>query len=276
MLYIILGKCHGFQAVYLKRGSTVQDISVSSEAPDFKTISNPLDSIDDKTDLLVAINEDADDEDDSDTDDSDPAKGFSSFQNILKDVIPGVKVKVMKVTAPEKVDKDLISKVIEQIIEEDDEEQDDDIDNLEIDDEDESESEGERESESDGESDLIELDVGPEIVESKEQSKIAEDKELSEIAFKVVVGGLMQKMSSGLPTKNVNRVPAKLEKNGRLSFAFSIEKDASQHDSHDKEQALMDKKSLKGRRSIDHVMYDLTKFIGKKEKVPLKVSLHVH
>ncbi|PON38923.1 Protein EXECUTER [Parasponia andersonii] len=242
------------QAVYLKRGGAFQDISVSSKADSTSNL-DPLDSRDDKSDLLVAVNEDAEDEDENDRDDlSDPAQGFSGFQNILKDMIPGVKVKVLKVTAPGKVDKDLISKVIEQIIEEDDEEKDGETENLE--------AEDEVQSESDQERDVIELEAGPGIAESEERS---------EIAFKVVVGGLMQKMSSGLPTIDTLRAPAKLEKSGRLSFSFSIEKDTNQQDSHDKEQALLHKTSkLRGRRSIDHIMFDLTKFIGK-EKIPLKV-----
>lgn len=256
MLYIILGQCHDFQAVYLKRGSAFQDISVSSKASDTSSNLDPLDSTDDKGDLLVTVNEDAEDEDDNDRDDlSDPAQGVSGFQNILKDMIPGVKVKVLKVTAPGKVDKDLISKVIEQIIEDDDEEKDDEIENLE--------AEDDVQGESDQERDVIELEAGPGIAESEERS---------EIAFKVVVGGLMQKMSSGMPTRDILRVPAKLEKNGRLSFSFSIEKDTNQQDSLDKDQALSHKKSkLRGRRSIEHVMFDLTKFIGR-EKIPLKVS----
>ena len=256
MVYIILGECHDFQAVYLKRGSAFQDISVSSKASDSSTNLDPLDPTDDKSDLLLAVNEDAEDEDDNDRDElSEPAQGFSSFQNILKDMIPGVKVKVLKVTAPGKVDKDLISKVIEQIIEEDDEEKDDEIENLE--------AEDDVQGESDQERDVIELEAGPGITESEERS---------EIAFKVVVGGLMQKMSSGMPKRDMLRVPAKLEKNGRLSFSFSIEKDPNEQDSHDKEQVSLNKKSkLRGRRGIDHVMFDLTKFMGR-EKIPLKVS----
>ncbi|XP_024017584.1 protein EXECUTER 1, chloroplastic [Morus notabilis] len=243
------------QAVYLKRGNAFQDIPVSSRASGFRNNVDPLDSTEDKNDLLVSVNEDTEDEDDSDRDDvSDPAQGISSFQNILRDMIPGVKVKVLKVTAPGKVDKDLISKVIEQIIEEDDEEKDDEIENIE--------DEDEAQDESDQERDVIELDGDPGFVESEERK---------EIAFKVVVGGLMQKMSSGMLKRDVLRVPAKLEKNGRLSFSFSIENDASQQESRHKESASKNKKSkLRGRRSIDHVMLDLTKFIGR-EKIPLKV-----
>lgn len=256
-IFLTVNKRGGYrqQAVYLKRGNAFQDIPVSSRASGFRNSVDPLDSTEEKNDLLVSVNEDTEDEDDSDRDDvSDPAQGISSFQNILRDMIPGVKVKVLKVTAPGKVDKDLISKVIEQIIEEDDEEKDDEIENIE--------DEDEAQDESDQERDVIELDGDPGFVESEERK---------EIAFKVVVGGLMQKMSSGMLKRDVLRVPAKLEKNGRLSFSFSIENDASQQESQHKESASKNKKSkLRGRRSIDHVMLDLTKFIGR-EKIPLKV-----
>lgn len=246
------------QAVYLKRGGVFRDSSVFPKASDSTSSFNTLESSGDKSDLLLAVNEDSGGEDDDEDkdEDPDPAEGFSGFQNILRDMIPGVKVKVLKVTAPEKVDKDLISKVIEQIIEEDDEEKDNEIESLEVEDE--------IKSESDQESDMIELDGGSGIIESEERN---------EIAVKVVVGGLVQKLSNGTPSKDMLRVPAKLEKKGRSTFSFSVEKDVSQQDTHDKEQASVDKKSRRrGQRSMEHVMFDLTKFIGK-EKIPLKVSL---
>lgn len=243
------------QAVYIKRGGVFQDSSVLSKASDATRSFNPLDSAGDKSDLLVAVNEDTGSEDDDDKDDSDQAEGFSGFQNILKDMIPVVKVKVFKVTAPGKVDRDLISRVIEQIIEEDDEEKDNEIESIE--------AEEDIKSESDQESNMIELDTGTGISESEERN---------EISVKVVVDGLVQKMSNGVRTKDMLRVPAKLEKKGRSSFSFSIEKDVNQQDSHDKEQASVDKKSRrKNQPSIDHLMLDLTKFIGK-EKIPLKVT----
>ncbi|KAL5562679.1 hypothetical protein UlMin_032426 [Ulmus minor] len=241
------------QAVYLKRGGVLQDASFPSKLSDSTSTLKPLDSNADKSDLLFAVNEDDGDEDDDDV--SDPAQGFSGFQNILRDMIPGVKVRVLKVTAPAKVDKDLISKVIEQIIEEDDDEDNDtEMENLE--------AEDEVLGESDLEKDVIELDADPGIVESEERG---------EIAFKVVVSSLMQKMSSGMRTRDMLRVPAKLKTNGRSSFSFCIEKDVNQQDSREKERTVLDSNSkLKGRNRIEHVMFDLSKFIGK-EKIPLKV-----
>lgn len=173
-------------------------------------------------------------------------------------MIPGVKVKVLKVTAPEKVDKDLISKVIEQIIEEDDKEKDNEIENSEVEDE--------IKSESDQESDVIELDGG-----SEEQSD-QESEEQNEIAVKFVVGGLVKNMSNGVSSKDMLRVPAKLDKKGRSTFSFSVEKDDSDQDTLEKEQPSVDGKSKRrGRRRMENIMFDLTKFIGR-EKIPLKVN----
>jgi hypothetical protein len=246
--------CH-FQAVYLKRRGVFRDSPTVRYKPlDATSSLNPLDSTEDKSDLLVVNSEDPEDSDDRD-DSSDLAEGISSFQNILRDMIPGVKVKVLKVTAPGKVDRDLISKVIEQIIEEEDEEKDNEIENVE--------AEDEVNEISDLERDDIEMDADPGVIESEERN---------EIAVKVVVGGLAQKLSNSVPTKDLLRVPANLEKKGRLSFSFSIEKNINEQDSGGKEQASVDKSKLRGQRSIDHVMFDLAKFIGR-EKIPLKVGL---
>ncbi|KAM5548380.1 hypothetical protein ABKV19_000015 [Rosa sericea] len=248
------------QAVYLKRGGVFPDSpQVSSKAMDTTTTLNPLDSTEEKSDLFLGGSDDTEDGDDMD-DDLDLSEGLSGFQSILRDMIPNVKVKVLKVTSPGKVDRDLISKVIEQIIEEDDEDKDNEIENSEAEDED--EDEDEEKVEDDQETDVIELDADPAIIQNAERQ---------EIAVKVVFGGLGQKISNIPPSKNLLRVPAKIEKKGRLSFSFTVEKDINQQHSRDKEQSSGDKKAkVGGQRSIDNVMFDLAKFIGK-EKIPLKV-----
>ena len=65
---------------------------------------------------------------DNSADDSDLLDESSGFQTFLRDMIPGVKVKVMKVNSPGKVDKDFISKVIDQIADEEDEDEENDFD----------------------------------------------------------------------------------------------------------------------------------------------------
>ncbi|XP_028965342.2 protein EXECUTER 1, chloroplastic-like [Malus domestica] len=236
------------QAVYLKQGGVFQDSSqVSSKSLDASGSLNPFDSTEEKGDIFVADGEDADDG-------SDLSEDISGFQSFLRDIIPNVKVKVLKVTSPGKVDRDLISKVIEQIIEEDDEDKDSEIESLD--------AEDEEQVEGDEETDVIELDADPGIIQNAERR---------EIAVKVVVGGLGQRLSSKPPTKNLLRVPAKIEKKGSLSFSFTVEKDINQQNSRGKEQSSVDKKAkLGGQRSIDNVMFDLSKFMGK-EKIPQKV-----
>ncbi|XP_050364954.1 protein EXECUTER 1, chloroplastic [Argentina anserina] len=251
------------QAVYLKRGGVFPDSpQVNSTAMDTLY---PLDSTLEKSDLSLEGSDDTEDGDEMD-DDLDLSEGLSGFQSILRDMIPNVKVKVLKVISPGKVDRDLISKVIEQIIEEDDEAKDNEIENLETEDEDgdeeEDEDEDEEKVEGDQETDVIELDADPAIIQNAGRQ---------EISVEVVFGGFGQKVSNIPPSKNLLRVPAKIEKKGRLSFSFTVEKDINQQDSCDKEQSPGDKKAkLGGQRSINNVMFDLSKLIGK-EKIPLKV-----
>lgn len=241
--------------MYLKRGGVFPDFPQgSSKAMD--TL-NPLDSTGEKNDIFLGGSADTEDGDDLDL-----SEGLSGFQSILRDMIPNVKVKVLKVTAPGKVDRDLISKVIEQIIEEDDEDKDDEIENSDAEDED----EDEEKVEGDQEIDVIELDADPAIIQNAGRQ---------EIAVKVVFGGLGQKISNIPPSKNLLRVPAKIEKKGRSSFSFTVEKDINQQHSRDKEQSSGDKKvKLGGQPSIDNVMFDLSKVIGR-EKIPLKVVLNI-
>ncbi|KAJ4716774.1 protein EXECUTER 1, chloroplastic-like [Melia azedarach] len=216
------------QAVYLKRRGVFEDSStVASKASGTTRRLNPSGSTEDKDDLLV---------------------------NILRDMIPGVRVKVLKVTAPGKVDRDFISKVIEQILDEEDEEKDIEVENAESENEDKGESNQERND--------IEMDANRGIIENEEQS---------EISVQVVVGGFVQKLPGSMPGKEFLRVPAKLEKKGRMSFSFSIEKESKKQDSSAKDLTLVDSKAkLQSQRSIESVMLDLAKFIGR-EKIPLKV-----
>ncbi|PPS12548.1 hypothetical protein GOBAR_AA08107 [Gossypium barbadense] len=143
------------------------------------------------------------------------------------DVVPGAKVKVVKVTSPGKVDQDFVSK-----------------------------------SDNDQERDKIEMDTDNGVIDSDRRS---------EIAVKVVVGGLVQKLSGNVPAIESLRVPAKLVKKGHLAFSFSIEKDVSQQDTSLKAKGLIDRKAkVQGQRTADEIMIDLAKFIGR-EKIPLKV-----
>lgn len=238
------------QAVYLKRSRVSQDSQTFLSRPLADTSS--LKSNEDKSDVFSIS---ADDIDNGEDRDDDANIELSGFQNILRDMIPGVKMRVLKVSAPEKVDRDLIFKVIEQIMEEDDEENDTELESVETEDE-------EAKDGSDHEQDDIEMDAADGLINSEGRN---------EIAVKVVVGGVVQKLFSSAPRVDLVRVPARLEKRGRLSFSFCIEKDDHQKDLDGKGQASLDKEAnIRGERSIDHVMFDLAKFIGSK-RIPLKV-----
>ncbi|KAK3420186.1 hypothetical protein EUGRSUZ_G00990 [Eucalyptus grandis] len=244
---------YGQQAVYLKQREVIQDPLIGSVLSVTESNTNPADSIEGKNDVVIAPAED--EEDGSGREDgSDLSEQLPGFQNILRDMIPGVRVKVMKVTAPGKVDKDLIAKVIEQMM--DDEEEEDDVDAEDL------EAEDEVKSESDQERDEMEMDAIPGVIESEGKN---------EFAVKVVVGGLVQKLSANVPTKDLLRVPAMLEKKGRSSFCFSMIKDVSGKDSSGRKQSSVGREAkFRSGRSIDQVMLDLAKFIGG-EKIPMKV-----
>ncbi|KAI9110431.1 hypothetical protein K1719_018591 [Acacia pycnantha] len=228
------------QAVYLKRGGGAHASSIASSKK-----SNPaerlssVESPEGISELFVVSTEDPESGDDKD-DGSDPAEGMPGFQNVLKDMIPGRK-----------------------IIEEDEDEEDEDE---EEDDEEEKENETESLEIEDAKSDLegdddIEINTGPVTIGREEQN---------EIALKVVIGSLVQKLPSNLSTRKLLRVPAKLE-NGRGLFSFTVEKEVNQRDGHGKGKSSSDKSTkIQGQRPVDHVIFDLAKFIGR-GKVPYKV-----
>lgn len=250
------------QVAYLKQRQGLQDTPTGSYKAfsDASTI-NPLDSADGNIDTLKTSTKEEDhgeEEEETDVmeDSSDLTEEVPGFRNILRDMIPGVKVKVLKVTAPGKVDKDMISKVIEQMMDEEDEDNDLEVEEIETDDE--------VTVESDEEKDLVGIDSDLGVLENKGQNQFA---------VKVVVGGLMQRLSGSVSSKDLIRVPAKLEKKGHSSFSFFMDKEVSGVDSDGKKRAAINREGkFKGQQSIDHVMLDLAKFISG-EKIPLKVSL---
>ncbi|KAK9109046.1 hypothetical protein Sjap_017106 [Stephania japonica] len=250
-----------YQAVYLKR----DDGKSSDSSPKSSKLSDPSGSLNSlngstggKNTLSAVSTEDMNDSEDKD-DDSDLAERLDGFQNVLQDMIPGVKVTVLKVTVPEKVDRDVISKVIEQIMDEDDEDEDEDKDiELEsVDTDDEAKTDG------DEIQDEIEMNDGGNGGNSEEQS---------EMSVKVVIGGPIHKLLGSMRSKSLLRVPAKLEKRGHSSFSFSIETDNTLLEVDAKEHASRDANAaLRGQRSINKVMSDLAKSIVNRQKIPTKV-----
>jgi hypothetical protein len=233
------------QAVYLRRMRAPRDFTVVSSKPLDPTGSlNTLDSTANKPDLFAGP-EDSEDRDD----DSNIAEGLPGFDNVLRDMIPGVKFKVLNVTASENVDRDLISKVIEQMIDEEDEEKDGELESVDTEDD---------KGESDQEQKETEINASDGILDGEQQS---------EIGVMCNSNGFVQKVSTGAPNKNLIRLPARLEKKGRLSFSFSVDKDERQQVPKVKRKGLRNKKA---KHSIDHVMFDLANFMGR-GRVPLRV-----
>ncbi|KAG4398574.1 hypothetical protein JHK82_020653 [Glycine max] len=251
------------QAVYLKqRGAFHGPPTTSSKTLDAAGRLSSVESTEDKSELFVVSTEDPENGNDR-NDGSDPAEGMPGFQNVLKDMIPGVKVKVFKVITPEKVDKDL-SNVIEKIIEDEDgdededEEMENDAESLELE-----EIKSETDQEGDDE---IEINAGLGTFEREDQN---------EFAVKIAIGGLVQKLSGNLSSRDLLRVPAMLEMKGRGSFSFTVEKEVNQQVGLDKGKSSSDKSTkFQGRRRVDHVIFDLAKFIGR-GKIPSKVLKEV-
>nr|XP_043627528.1 protein EXECUTER 1, chloroplastic-like [Erigeron canadensis] len=244
------------QAVYLKRVEGPQDFPIASSlSPSLITKLGTVDSIGDKDDILAKDSEDADGDD--------SAEEFG-FENILRDMIPGakdVKIKVMNVTSPEKIDRDFISKVVEQIMEEEDVDEDED-------DEEEEDDTDEVKDETGVEQYDIDIDIDTD-------NTIIDGEVNNQIAVKVVVGGLVQKVSNETSHKDLIRVPAKLEKKNPLSFTFSIEKEREQLSSSKAQSLKEEDAKVRGSRNIDSVMLDLAKSIGR-GKIPMKVLKDVN
>ncbi|XXG63549.1 hypothetical protein AAC387_Pa05g1710 [Persea americana] len=142
-------------------------------------------------------------------------------------------------------------------LEEEDEEKDIDFDSVESDDELKAESDR----------DEIEMDAGGAVGDTtKEQSKLA---------MKIVIGTLAQNLPSIASPKDFLKVPARIEKRGRLSFSFSVKKDGNKQDPGRKGQALSDTSTtLPDQCNSNRVLSDLAKVLFSKERNP-KISMKV-
>ncbi|CAH8329430.1 unnamed protein product [Eruca vesicaria subsp. sativa] len=205
--------------------------------------------------LAVEPSEDEEESENNSDDDSDLLDESSGFQTFLRDMIPGVKVKVMKVNSPGKVDKDFISKVIDQIAdeEEDDEENDFDIEDIVVEDETKSETD-DNNSES----------VSDEVIDSNGGK---------EVAVKFVISDIVGRLSGNQPIKESLRSPANLESVEKSSFYLRLEKDLNVHEeSKGVEGTLVgDKGNRQSRRRVDNIIVDLAKSIEKEKKISVKM-----
>ncbi|CAN8327293.1 unnamed protein product [Cochlearia groenlandica] len=246
------------QAVYLKWKEIFPDVPImpsrTLSSPRFLT---PPGRKEDAGSLVVESSEDEDS--DNPDDDSDLLEESSGFQSFLRDMIPGVKVKVMKVTAPGKVDKDFISKVIEQIADEEDEEDEEsdfDIEDIEV------------EDETKAEIDEKKADIELESV----TDEIIDNNGGREIAVKFVISDIVDRLSGNQPPKESLRSPANLESVENSSFYLRLEKDLNVQEPKGVEGTLIDGKgNRQSRRRIDNIMVDLAKSIEKDKKISVKM-----
>ncbi|CAA6657795.1 unnamed protein product [Spirodela intermedia] len=217
-IYITMGDDGEYkqQAVYLKRkGALPNEFPRMITRPPGIGLNTPDGPTEEQSDFSVESAEIIEENEDRD-DDSDMAEGLPGIQNILDDMIPSVKVKVLKVVSPSKVDRDLISKVIEQIIEDEDDEADSELEDVESDDELKTES------------DIEEIDIDDGDITNDDTP---EDGEMS---LKFVIGGTMQRMPGSMPPNELIRVPAQLEKKGMLKdvgelISLTVNQDRNHH-----------------------------------------------
>ncbi|KAK1269375.1 hypothetical protein QJS04_geneDACA006520 [Acorus gramineus] len=239
------------QAVYLKRTSpSSKKIPGKSFGALKSNSSSPRnDSPEGQNDLSIKSIEDVEDGEEKD-DDSD---AVADLPKSLRDIITGGKVKVVQVVSPAKVDRDLISKVIEQIIEDEDEEKDMDLESIESGDDVKSDSDAEE----------IQLVDGSAISDTIEEQ--------SNMSLKFMLDGFIQK-SSNMSPKDVIRVPAQIQKKGRLSFSFSVKQDELPQVAGRNGEDSPDKvRSLPSFRSVDLGMSGIAKVFVTKEKISKKM-----
>ncbi|PKA47466.1 Protein executer 1, chloroplastic [Apostasia shenzhenica] len=230
------------QAVYLKR-DTGRNVDLSKKSTKSGSSLNENDSNEEPSNIT---SEDV--KTFEEVDDSEIIDGLEGIKNILQDVIPGVKVKVLKVVTPGMVDKDLISKVIEQILE-DKEGSDEDI-------------HGSDEEDIKAESEIEEI----EMIGGDEPSQTPEEQ--SDFSVNFIIGTLMEKMNADVPPKNLLRTPAELEITDRRSFSFYVKKEDLISEA-DARLTFQSKTLLPSSRS--GARPDLTKIFISKEKMPIKV-----
>uniref|UniRef100_A0A7N0TVY9 Uncharacterized protein n=1 Tax=Kalanchoe fedtschenkoi TaxID=63787 RepID=A0A7N0TVY9_KALFE len=239
------------KAVYLKRKVVSQEflplssmLPIPSASGSLRKLGSPEDN---KKDPLGLDAEDNDSHDD----DSDVADKLPGFQNIIKDMIPSVRIKLLKVTA----DRDLIAKMIEQITEEEEEDQDDE-NNKDFDDD------------NDGNEVVSNMAKDGQLTEP--EMGLARDEAEGKMAMEFFFKGLAQKLSSNVRPSDLLRVPAKLEKKGRMSFSFMVEKEGDELYLGGKGKAPLDQKLKRpAPKSTDIFMPDITKLIGK-EKISVQ------
>ncbi|XP_074585578.1 protein EXECUTER 1, chloroplastic-like [Curcuma longa] len=186
-------------------------------------------------------------------DDLNMMDGISIIQNVIRDLIPGSKVRVLKLVSPGKVNRDIIAKVVEQIMEEEDDGEEDSSDE---------ELESVESDDLNAENDIEEIEMGAGDSTSTQEEK-------SELSFKVIIGDVTPKSFADVLPTNLVRVPAKLEKRDNSSFSITLGQDAIQNKTERKKQAS--KRKALATKNADLLSSDLAKIIPDKDGMRLRV-----
>lgn len=177
--------------------------------------------------------------------------GLNRILNFLRERIPGIKFKILKVIAPEGADMD--ARIFDELLQDSDEEKNEEIDS------------GERSED--------EIKIG-ELQDDKVTT--GGDSELSEkhkeIPIKLVIGGVLQSSSEDKTPPIPIRVPARIEYKRRDVFVFHTEeKEDQQKDSGKEKMPELKVATIAAQASAELMPPDVAKVFWNVEKGPIKV-----
>lgn len=177
--------------------------------------------------------------------------GLNRILNFMRERIPGIKFKILKVIAPEGADMD--ARVFDELLQDSDEEKDEEIDS------------GERSED--------EIKIGD--LQDDKVTTVG-DSDFSEkhkgIPIKLVIGGVLQNSSEGKTPPVTIRVPARIEYKRRDSFVFHTEeKEDQQKDSGKEKMPELKVATIAAQASAELMPPDVAKVFWNVAKGPIKV-----
>uniref|UniRef100_A0A0D6R2Q9 Uncharacterized protein n=1 Tax=Araucaria cunninghamii TaxID=56994 RepID=A0A0D6R2Q9_ARACU len=239
------------QEVYLRcaRGTSEESLP-ASEAVDANILGSSKNSsegskIDQTLEVSSGMQNNGDKSDDTDLMDD----GLNRVLNFLRDRIPGIKFKILKVIAPEGTEMD--TKMFEQLIQEDEEEKD--------------ENNPDERSEDD-------IKIEGDLEDDKETAgDNNSEEERKEIPIKIVIGGVLQSSSEDKAPRIAVRVPAQIEYKGRDSFVFHLEENDNQEQAAGNEARDLKVATIATQASADLMPPDVAKVFWNVKKGRSKV-----
>jgi hypothetical protein len=178
--------------------------------------------------------------------------GLNRVLNFLRERIPGIKFKILKVIAPEGAEMD--TRIFEELMQDNGKEKDEEIDSGET-------SEDEIK---------IEGDLQDDKVTTGGDSDFSEKRK--EIPIKLVIGGVLQSSSEDKTPPITIRVPARIEYKRRDVFVFHTEEKEDQQKNSGKEKMPELKvATIAAQASAELMPPDVAKVFWNAEKGPIKV-----